>query len=276
MNTMRIHKRLINALALYCLVSPLIGAQAQDWQIQLSAGQANLDYQENDNAGLTPDGVLNSETGATPMATVSLIHKNNLLKHSDNRAWTPYGRLDFQYARGDSDYDGYLQSGDTLSPYQTTTDNRIWQADIALGAQKPLTDTLSITPTLNLSHRQWQRQLQQYQEDFKHTALLAGIAIDWQPLDNQPMLITASGQVGRTLNTQIDVPELGLKQSIGHAKTWQLGVEGQYQFSNDFSVNAGVSHREWQYKESAVENGYQYPDSESAETQWHVGLGYVF
>ncbi len=269
-------------LALVSTALTSMPAYAQDyakeswhnWQWQINTGILQQDYQEIDANHLTTDGILNQETGNLPQISVSVT--NSLDNQPTTNNWIPYGTFSLDYSKGSTDYNGYLQAGNHLTPYQTQTDNTIINGTLAFGATKALNNNLQLSPNIAVNHYQWQRQLEQYTEDFRHTAMLAGVAIDWQPSDTQPINLQATAQLGKLLDSEIDVPKLGLKQDIGKSNIWQVGINASYQLSNNVSLNAGVNHKKWQYQQSKIENDYQYPDSDNKQTTWSVGLGYGF
>ncbi len=249
-------------------------AYADSWQWQLQTGMLHQNYQEIDNQQLTTDGILNQETGNIPQMAISV--SNRLDNQRIANDWIPYGTLDISYSKGSTDYNGYLQSGNDLTPYQSKTDNKIINSNLAFGATKTINQNVQISPNVAINHYQWQRGLEQYDENFRHTAVLAGMVVDWQPLDKRPINLQATAQLGKMLDSEIDVPKLELKQDIGKSNIWQVGVNASYQLNNNLSLNAGVSHKDWQYQQSKVENGYQYPNSDNKQMLWSVGLGYEF
>ncbi|WP_230659795.1 porin family protein [Psychrobacter sp. I-STPA10] len=272
-----------------------IQTQAGQWQAQLSIGQLQQDYYELDSAGQTPTGKLNTETGNL-LATQLKINKDftPIHFHSYENHWTPQLSVALTHALGNSDYDGYLQSGSQFTPYQSQTDNQIWQGDVRFGMRsgKMYDDAplFAITPNVTLSHYRWQRELDEYQEKFAHTALLAGASVHVRPHfatystnsnkggsdTPSPVLLTASAEYGRILDSHIDVDKFGLSQDIGDADIWRLGVQADYQLNERISINAGVTRQGWQYEESEVQNGYVYPESNSKQTLWQMGVGYRF
>lgn len=269
-------------------------ASANSWQWQINAGQLYQDYHEIDNQGITTDGVLNSETGGIPRVSLSLVHElkmrelkmDNLNGSNDSKVantntntkigWTPYAEVTLSYASGKTDYDGYLQSGSTLTPYNSTTNNRIVQTRLVFGASKAVANTVVIKPHLAASHHKWQRELEQYTENFKHTAVLAGASLGWQPNQPLPLTLKATGQVGKMVNSEIEVAKLGLKQNLGNANIWRVGVNGSYHLTNAVSLNVGVNHERWQYEQSAKQNGYIYPESKTSQFTSHLGINYSF
>lgn len=271
--------RIIMCYTLVFVALSVSHAHAEDWQWQLKVGQVHQDYQERDATGLTTDGVLNTETGSLPSVEINLtntLDPIDLQLANGRQLWSPYGKFAVRYARGETDYDGYLQSGNELTPYQTNTDNQMWRLYYDLGLTHALNANLSMTPLLSISHQRWRRELTEYTEDFRHTAILAGANIDWQPSLQVPLILKVQAKVGKIVDSNIDVPKLGLNQDIGNAKVTQLGIEAQYSLSKQLSMIAGVSRQTFKYEQSDVQNGYQYPDSESKQKLWQVGLGYEF
>lgn len=268
-------------------------ALAGDWRWQLSAGQLHQDYQELDSSDLTPTSYLNVESGALTAVKIIAVKdfgKTYLSSYQD--VWTPQLSADLLYAQGSTDYEGYLQAGSQFIPYLSQSDNRIWQGDIRFGMRsgKMYNDapTLTYTPHLTASYYRWQRDLDDYSERFAHSAVLAGVSLHLRPdlppslvlgsaePKPKPLVITATGEYGRIFDSEIDVPKLGLKQEIGQSNIWRFGLAADYQLNNKLSLNASVTQQGWDYESSDVQNGYQYPASESVQTLWQLGLGYQF
>lgn len=255
------------------LCTPIV--HALEWQAQASVGMLQHSYYEKEKEGLTKDGVLNRELGNMPMASFSMMTQAKNSKH-----WLPFAQLVVGYADGTTNYDGYLQSGTQLTPYQTDTKNQIWLSNLTLGLKKDVSKNITFSPQIKIAHNHWQRALEQYTEKLEHIALLSGINIDWQIQHllntKKSMWLTIAANYGKHLYTQINVDDLAFKQNMGKAGIWQFSIQTNYSLMNKLNLAIGISHQKWRYKYSKVMNGFRYPDSETKQILWNFGLVYHF
>lgn len=145
---------------------------AQNRFIEIFGGQHEQNYLETDTLGLTPNGVLDTETGQQNHVGISLRWQtdNHLLVH-----------LQAQRQSGVTDYNGYLQaSNGTLSPYRAGSGNTASQISLAMGyalnaSNWPvLSPRWQIIPLLQISQHQWDRNLVQYSETYTHSNYATG------------------------------------------------------------------------------------------------------
>ena len=104
------------------LALPAMPAQAMDWTaynraVGLSAAAIRQDYRETDTQGLTADGTLNTERGTVGGWGLQGRWQGHL------GGLPLWAQADAQWAQDQTDYDGYLQSGSTLSPFKAKTGN---------------------------------------------------------------------------------------------------------------------------------------------------------
>ncbi len=156
--------------AIACLSPALVAAQA-DWpdqpppnrdlprwaahnrHLSISATQLHQRYREQDTQGLTTDGTLNSERGNAPGTTLQGRWQGDLslVTHS-LPLWL---QASTTWVQGQTQYDGYLQSGSTLTPYRAKTGNTWRSHSVALGAAIAV-DKRHASPVVRLFPH-WQR-----------------------------------------------------------------------------------------------------------------------
>lgn len=108
---------------------------AQAWQtnnrtISITTGLMQQDYQEYDNHQRVDNGILNTEK--------SDIHEfaiNTRYQHTHQGLWLQ-GRA--THVTGATNYDGFLQQGNQLIPYQSITDNTMYKLSANVGYALPV------------------------------------------------------------------------------------------------------------------------------------------
>jgi hypothetical protein len=79
-------------------------------------------YTEFDNTGLTSDGILDSEKGTLTGGAIRARWQGALFWQSSREA---YLQAEYRQHSGNTSYQGYLQTGLTLTPYSATTHNEL-------------------------------------------------------------------------------------------------------------------------------------------------------
>lgn len=252
------------------------------WQANITLGKTSQNYQETSTNTEIPNGILNQETGQLNHLQLSLSaprYDISKTKKAGGKHTSLSAQAIIDLAQGSTDYQGYLQQLDTFTPYHSTTDNNQHQYQLDLQLNQPITPTLTIIPTVSIQHHRWQRGLTQYQENFRHTAALAGIGMTYQTnqrIANRPIVIHASSQYGKILNSHIGVDKFDFSQNIGKAKIEQQRLQADYPITPKLSTNIAIQHQRWRYKQSDEQLNLSYPDSQSKQTTWQVGMGYKF
>jgi hypothetical protein len=153
----------------WCLASPNV--QAADWpthnrSIAQQGLQTQQNYREIDTSGQTVDGNFNSERGHWQGTRLQLRWQGHAgpvplwLQTQTNRS------------SGQTDYQGYLQSGSQLTPYQARTGNTVqqhslrlgWPVDVAaLWPNSATVPQLQIVPYVDWAHQRWQRNPHEFE-----------------------------------------------------------------------------------------------------------------
>src|ERR1035437_2249603 len=209
--------------------------------LTLSQGTTRHDYREPDPFGRVNP--LNSETGSVPTTELTLRWRGQLAQALPELAIQARA----SYAQGQTDYNGYLQQGSTLTPYSARTGNTRQAISLRVGVplnaftEQPWAQ--HIAPYVEQSWHHWQRNLTQSGEAFAWQTPTVGVIAVW-PLAEMslPQLarftLEADLATGRSRNTRMDAPALGFaadldetgKQSAALAlhyavtPTWLLGL----------------------------------------------------
>jgi hypothetical protein len=244
--------------------------------LRFFAGQRQQDYLEADTLGVTPNGVLDTETG-------SQSHIGIALRWQTTNHWMVH--LQAQRQSGVTDYNGYLQAGNgTLTAYRARTGNTASQLSLALGYAlnasnwPSLSSDWQVTPLLHISQHQWSRNLVQYSETYTHGNYAAGALLQWRARPGTVLELQAVQ--GRTQSAAVSVPTLGFTadQLGGSYSQWEISLSQDLAQVSAYSALAGwhlVAH----YSASAFEHGasptvnaLQAPPNQHRPSSWSLGL----
>ena len=269
----------------FALICTVVGAQEsplqQPWHsqnryLELGAGQQQQAYREQDSYALTPDGVLNSESGRQDALHIAVRWQ---------APWGGFAAVQAQRQSGPTAYKGYLQSGSgALTPYNATTGNTAshvaLQLGYAMGSQTLayLPANWEIIPVVWLGQHTWQRNLAQYSESYRYTTQALGAVAQYQL--RLGTVVEAQALRGKSSPASVSVPGLDFDatQPGGIWVRWQLGV------SQDLGAATGQdAWRGWRvfarttstrttHGASDVTNGLQAPPNESTPNIWLLGL----
>lgn len=242
---------------------------------ELSGGDYQQDYREQDTQGLTPDGTLDTETGKQSSIGIALRWQtaNHWLVH-----------LQAQRQSGVTNYQGYLQAGTTLTPYLAHTGNVAVQYSINLGYALNATNwsalpaSWQITPLLQLGKHQWQRNLVQYSETYDYTTQAIGALVQWQPKAGTVLELQAVQ--GHTQSASVDAPALGFaaSQPGDTFRQWQLGISQDLAALTGKEALAGwrivarYTNSQYGHGASPLVNGLQAPPNQHRPSSWTLGL----
>ncbi len=248
-----------------------------NWSSHNRTLSANLsfvhqDYKENDPFGYTTDGTLDTEIGTLRRAEISARWQ----------AETVPLHLQFTARRnnGPTQYSGYLQTGAQLTPYRTTTGNIMFDFAARAGLPIAQSESWQWIPFIEYQHHRWQRELSQYTENFRHTAALAGLQLQWKQLsalDNTgPWSFELEGELGKMLDANMEAASLGFDQTLGKRRLWQLGAAVSYDITQQWRISGTASTRHFNYGQSAVQNGMLEPTNKTQQTTFGIGLGWRY
>jgi hypothetical protein len=249
---------------------------AHNGHLALHLGQQQQNYRELDTQGLATNGTLNTEAG----------HQRDLgaaISYQTTSGWLL--GLDAQRQTGATAYSGYLQAGNgSLSPYAARTGNVATQysAHIGYGLNAStwvaMPSAWQVTPLLQLAQHQWQRNLAQYSEAYRHTSAAGGLRAQWQL--HPGTVLEAQALLGRSQRATVSVPTFGFAatQGGGRYQQWHLGITqdlgaatGQALLSG-WAIAARYARSQYSHGASAVVNGMQAPPNEHRPSVWTLGL----
>ena len=144
-------------------------------QISIATGILQQDYREF--SASAPNGIFNQETGNL---NTWQIQANYLPTLSISKLNLPlYLQGQYRHSNGNTQYDGYLQQGQMLIPFESTTKNNLQDIQASIGLL--LTpQPVQVVPFVAYVDHTWKRGLSQYQETFSHKSLALGVSTTWQ------------------------------------------------------------------------------------------------
>jgi hypothetical protein len=229
----------------------------------------NRHYTEFDSLGLTQDGILDTEKGTLKGGTI-------------RGRWqgTPFGEVrheiylqgEYRQHTGSTSYQGYLQSGATLTPYSATTQNELHDFCVRIGIPLTQTESVQWVPFVEYRYQNWVRDLVQYRETFQHHAGVIGVFGQWRV--SPAWTIEGEAGAGSTLRARIDVPQLGFSATLPNRALWTLGTSASVQIKYHWSVVASIRHEQSAYGQSAASNGMFEPASRTRQTNMLFGIEY--
>jgi hypothetical protein len=237
--------------------------------VEVGFGRALQNYREQDQLGLTPDGTLNTESGAQAYARMAVRWQ------TQNR-WL-FG-LQLERKKGPTQYNGYLQTGSGgLTPYRTTTGNIIEQLSISMGYALPVVWGQA-APIVQLQQFQWQRNLTQYAERYRYHSYSAGILLQWRV--SAGLVVETQGMFGKTSAASVDVPAFGFYaiQNPGRYHSWHVAAShdlsaliGEASLKN-WCITARYSQSRYSHGGSPVVAGLQAPSNQHSPAELTFGL----
>jgi len=255
--------------------------QTSDWVahnrfVEVFGGQRQQDYQEADTQGLTPNGVLDTETG-------NQNHIGIALRWQTANHWLVH--LQAQQQSGVTQYNGYLQAGNgVLTPYSARTGNTASQTSLAVGYAlnagnwPALSPAWQITPLLQWSQFDWQRNLVQYRETYTHSTIAAGVLLQWCVRPGTVLELQALQ--GSTSSAAVSAPSLGFAadQPGGTYSQWDIGISQALDQRSGFSALTGwhlvvrYSASVYDHAASPTVNALQAPPNQHRPNAWALGL----
>lgn len=233
----------------------------------VAAGVQQLDYREYDTQNLTQDGVLDSEKGVMP---VGLLELNGAIALNKSQLW---GNLVYEFAQGYSHYDGYLQSGRKLLPYQSTSSHIFKNIKGKVGVAFDYRSSC-IKPYIAYQSNKWQRQLDHYTEFYQLPSIHLG-AQWWMPLSAKLHMAAELG-IWRFANPTIRVPLLNFSESMQQNKRPNvfLGFKLIYALDKNIGIMIETSRSQYRLLASGIDHstGLQLPPSKTIEYTSLLGV----
>ena len=256
--------------------TPAFNWQKHNRFIGIEAVNIAQNYREQDTQGLTPDGVLNSETGTWRGTALQARWQGQL------GAVPLWLQAQAVQASGQTAYNGYLQSGNTLTPYRALTGNTLQQTSVRVGLPiaVPVTipadePALQLVPYVEWANRVWQRNLVQYSETYTHTTHSLGLLAQWRMFANHPQWVLEAGyQQGYQQSATLSAPSLGFAADLGAGVQTQSSLALHYRPMPAWSLYLQATQIDCTNGASPVVNGLQAPPS--TKSQNTVGAGMVW
>lgn len=247
--------------------------------LTISQGMTRHDYSEPDLLGRVNP--LDRETGVIPTTQVTLRWRG--------RPTQAFPELAVQakasYAQGQTDYNGYLQQGNTLTPYSARTGNTLQALSLRVGlplnafTQKPW--AYHIAPYVEQNWHQWQRNLTQYGETFDWQATRLGVMAVWPLAElGLPQLarftLEADLAIGRTRNTHMAAPALGFAADLGEADIQSASLAVHYAVTPTWLLGLRYAVEQRNFGASPMVGGLQYPGANHRGQSLLVSVGINF
>jgi len=248
--------------------------------LTLSQGTTRHDYREPDPFGRVNP--LNSETGSVLTTELTLRWRGQLAQALPELAMQARAN----YAQGQTDYNGYLQQGSTLTPYSARTGNT--QQAISLRVGLPLNAFTEqpwakhIAPYAEQGWHHWQRNLTQYGETFDWQTTTLGVMALWPLADlGLPQFsrftLKADLATGRSHNTSMAAaPALGFAADLGSASIGSAAFALHYEVTPSWLLGLRYEAQRMNFGTSLTVAGLQYPGSSNNEQSLAVSLGHHF
>lgn len=246
------------------------------WQVSnrgllVGADVLSRRYTEFDSQGLTPDGILDTEKGELHGAAIRARWQGKLFDWAQRPV-----QLQCEYRRhaGSTDYQGYMQSGTTLIPYNATTQNVLNDFRLRIGMPFARSASVQWMPFVEYRYQHWVRALIQYREIFQHHAGVAGLLVQWQT--SRAWLLEADAAYGAMFDVQVDVPAFGFSGSLGKKPLWTFGAMASYPLTSQWRAAVSIQKEQSRYAQSAVSNGFIEPQSRTGQTNVRLGIEYRY
>lgn len=280
----RVFKNAFRAVVIFtsCLIILAKGVQAQSlqgpatapdfWQshnstVSLHAEQTIQNYREIDTQGLTPDGILNTENGRLSGVRLQARWQG---QWGVMPLWI---QASISSLSGRTAYQGYLQSGLTLTQFQAQTGNSLQQAVLRLGVPIDSGD-FQWVPYAEVEQTHWQRNLLQYGETYRFTSESLGLMTQWRLAP--AWVLEATLQASRQQKPNISVPVFSFAASQGEGSPVSATVGLTYRFHPKASVQFQAGTQRFSNAASPFVNGLQAPPSQTKQIRTGLALAWHF
>jgi len=247
--------------------------------VTLNQGATQQDYRETDPFGRVNP--LNIETGSVPTTELILRWRGQAVAALPEFVL----QANVSYAQGQTDYNGYLQQGITLTPYSARTGNTLQALSLRIGlplnalTRQPWAQ--HIAPYAEQGWHRWQRKLVQYGETFDWQTTTLGVMAVWPLAElGLPQLVDYTLEVdlsvGRSRNPRIEAPAMGFAAELGETGLQSATLALHYAVTPAWLLGIRYATQRSTFGASASVGGLQYPGSSNGEQNLAIGLGYHF
>jgi len=238
-------------------------------QISIATGILQQDYREF--SASAPNGIFNQETGNL---NTWQIQANYLPTLSISKLNLPlYLQGQYRHSNGNTQYDGYLQQGQMLIPFESTTKNNLQDIQASIGLR--LTpQPVQVVPFVAYVDHTWKRGLSQYQETFSHKSLALGVSTTWQI--NAKWEALGLFSVGQMQSAQINVPQVSFLASLGTQIIKTAQAQLAYGFNQHWQLALSANYQHYGYGQSTLSNGFIEPESMTKQRSVLTSLHYIY
>lgn len=271
-------RRLTALAALLIASSAAVAGTAIDAannQVRLTGVHQNFDYYEYDDYKLTKNWWLDSETGYQSGVSGGLTLQGDLGTVSN-----VYFDAEVTRITGNTRYNGYLQGGATLIPYQSNTDYTTtdYQFKLGKGITFAGSSRFQLTPYASFGAYNWLRDSSAdqygYAERYKHKFFAVGAMAQYELTPT--VVIKADVMQGLTTSPEMTLVADGTLFKLGSKPISQVSVGVDYAMTPQLHLRADYRMTKFSYGESSVIGGFLEPRSKTDRQQLFIGLGYSF
>lgn len=177
---------------------------------------------------------------------------------------------------GQTDYNGYLQTGNTLTPYRAKTGNTWRSHSVALGV--PLTWSQAphwqVVPYVQWASAQWQRNLVQYGETYRYRSTGLGLLLQWAV--TYRLTFEAGAARRRQSLASVAVPAFDFAAQQGRGIETELSAAARWQLGSRWHVQASAASTRFRNGDSPVVQGLQAPPNTHRPLRYALGVGFVY
>jgi hypothetical protein len=247
--------------------------RAADNAVSLDLGGSYLDYTETQ-GGAT----LDTEKGWLPTIGLSF----GMLAFPEAPIGNLYLHLDGRASLGSSHYNGGLcdQFGN-CTPYQSSTNDKIFSGDGQLGRAFTLGHYFMLTPFAEIGYRYWSRDLTGtggYTEHYYNWDAMGGLLAQLSPTPH--WVFSLSGAAGKTFDASMSTYGItGSNETfnLGSEVAWRVQAKAGYRITDRLELTTTAEFSDLAFGASAVDaNGYYEPDSTTHQTTLLVGVAWHF
>lgn len=243
--------------------------QSVNTQLTASAGGQYTDYKETQQSR-----TLDSEKGFQGSYQGKASVQRDMLGIKD-----VYISASFGYAKGNTDYDGYLVSRSGLAiPYQSNTRTDTTDITVKLGKAFPLTPQVQVIYYAYYGYHQWIRDSNSSygtDEHYRHHSL--GVGMLGQYAITPQLVASIEGSVGGIIGASMNAGNTAGTFKLGSNATVTGALGLDYAVTRHVHVNAAYQVTHFKYgKSNLLASGYYEPESTTTNQTLLVGLGYAF
>ncbi len=238
-------------------------------QISVATGIMQQDYREL--SANTPNGIFNQETGNLNIWQIQANYFPILSISTLSLPLSLQGQ--YRHSNGDTQYDGYLQQGQMLFPFESTTKNSLQDIEFSLGI-RVIPQPVQVVPFVAYVDHTWKRGLSQYQETFSHKSLALGVSTTWQI--NAKWEALGLFSVGQMQSAQINVPQVSFSASLGTQIIKTAQAQLAYGFNQHWQLALSANYQHYGYGQSILSNGFFEPESITKQRSFLTSLNYVY